>query len=227
MHRYKNLIILGTSHIAIQSVKQVENIINKYKPQIIALELDSKRLRALLSKKRKFTYKDVKKLGVKGFLFHFIGAWAERYLGKKVGTKPGAEMKEAIKLAKQHKLKIALIDQDIQITIRKLIKRLTTKEKLTFLKDLILPFSFKKQNIKFNLKKVPKQKTIERLIKQVKKRYPSVHNTLVTERNQIMANNLNKLILKYPDSRIVAIIGAGHEKGIIGELKLIQNKRQF
>ena len=72
---------------------------------------------------------------------------------------------------------------------------------------------------------MPKQEIIEKLISKVKERYPNVHYTLVTERNKIMANNLNKLILKYPKEKILVVIGAGHEKGIIGELKSIKNKK--
>jgi pheromone shutdown protein TraB len=41
-----------------------------------------------------------------------------------------------------------------------------------------------------------------------------------------MAKNLNKLILRYPEKKIFVIVGAGHEKGLIGELKLIKNKKQ-
>lgn len=223
MHRYKNLIILGTSHIAIQSVRQVERVIKTYAPDIIALELDKKRFQAILSKKRRFRLRDIKKLGMKGFLLNYLGAWAEKKLGKSVGTKPGAEMKKAIELARLNKKTIALIDQDIQITIRKLTNNITLKEKMRFLKDLLFPFSLKPQKIKFNLKKVPKTETIRKLIKTVKKRYPSVHHILVTERNIVMAKNLNKLILRYPNKMIFAIVGAGHEKGIIGELKLIEN----
>ncbi len=225
MHRYKNLIILGTSHIAIQSVKQVEDIIKKHKPKIITLELDKKRFLAIMSKKRKFTYEDIKKMGLKAFILNYLGSWAEKKLGKTVGTKPGAEMKKAIELAKKHKLKIALIDQDINITIKKLLKNITFKEKLRFVKD-IFTAPITKQKIKFDLKKVPKEKVIEKIIKKVQKRYPNLYLTLVKERNQVMAKNLNKLILRYPKQKIFVIIGAGHVKGIIGELKSIQNKKQ-
>ena len=42
--KYKNLIIIGTSHIAKQSLEEVQRTIEKEKPEIIALELDKKRL---------------------------------------------------------------------------------------------------------------------------------------------------------------------------------------
>jgi pheromone shutdown-related protein TraB len=225
MHKYKNLIVLGTSHIAIESVKKVEQIIKNYHPDLIALELDKRRFLAILSKKRKFTIRDIKRLGLKGFLINYIGAWAEKKLGKSVGTKPGAEMKKAIQLAKENRIRIALIDQDINITIKKLVKSITFKEKFRFFKDLFFaPFS--RQKIKFNLKKVPNPKLIKQLITKVKNRYPNIYYVIVEERNKIMANNLNKLILKYPEQKIFVIIGAGHEKEIIGELKSIENKKQ-
>ena len=224
MHRYKNLIILGTSHIAVQSIKQVENIIEKRKPDIIALELDIKRFKAILAKKRKLSFKDIKKLGIKGFILNTLGAWAENKLGKTIGTKPGGEMKKAIDLAKKYKLKIALIDQNIQLTIKKLIKNITLKEKLRFFKDLLFGASISRKEFKkLDLKKVPKQAIIKKLINKVKKRYPNVYYILVEERNKVMAKNLNKLMLHYPDKDIFAIVGAGHEKGIIGELKSIKN----
>jgi len=224
MHRYKNLTILGTSHIAIQSVKQVEKAVEKLKPGIIALELDKKRFQALISRKRRFTLKDVKRLGFKGFILNYIGAWAEKKLGKTVGTKPGAEMKKAIQLAKETKAMIALVDQDIQITIRKLIKNITLKEKMRFLKDLFLGTAISKREFKkLDLKKVPPHKTIVKLIKKVKERYPNVYHILIKERNKIMAKNLNELILQYPKKKIFAVVGAGHEEDIIGELKSIKN----
>jgi len=41
---YKNLVFLGTSHIAKQSLDEVKQYIEKEKPEIIAIELDAKRL---------------------------------------------------------------------------------------------------------------------------------------------------------------------------------------
>ena len=49
--KYKNLILVGTSHIAKQSLEEVERVIKEKKPEIIALELDKKRFFALTTKK--------------------------------------------------------------------------------------------------------------------------------------------------------------------------------
>ena len=76
MRRYQNLIIIGTSHIAIESIADVKSSILKSRPDIVALELDSLRLNAMLSgRKRKLSVRDILKLGVKAYLFSIIGAW--------------------------------------------------------------------------------------------------------------------------------------------------------
>ena len=129
---YKNLVILGTSHISIESVNEVESVIRSISPDVVALELDSKRFNALFSKKIRISILDIKSIGVKGFLFNLIGAFVEKKLGKLVGVSPGSEMKKATLVAKELKCKIALIDQDINITLNNISKRLTFKEKMNF-----------------------------------------------------------------------------------------------
>ena len=103
------IFILGTSHIARQSIEEVKRLIETEHPDIIALELDRKRLPALMSNaQRKVDFRAIRQIGLKGFLFSIIGAWAERKLGKIVGVAPGSEMKKAVILAKKNKKEIAV-----------------------------------------------------------------------------------------------------------------------
>ena len=218
--KYKNLTIMGTSHIAKQSLEEVERAIEEGKPDIIALELDRKRLYSLLKRnKDKIRIYDIKRVGVKGFMFALIGAWAEKKLGKLVGVAPGSEMKKAVMLAKKNKIKIALIDQDIEITLKRLSKSLTWKEKRNFVVDIIKAIFVRKTIIEFDLTKVPSRNVIKKLVGQVKKRYPNIYKVLIEERNSIMAENLRKIMETYPDKKILAIIGAGHEDDILRLIK--------
>lgn len=219
MLSYRNIYLLGTSHIAQESINQVKEFIEAKKPEIVAIELDQKRVYALFHK-RKLNIKDLRVLGVKGFLINFIGAYIEKKLGKLVGVTPGSEMKTAIKLAKKHKLTIALIDQDISITLKKLSKSITWKEKLRFIREVIKGIITRKPQIEpFDLRKTPPKETIEKIIQMVKQSYPNVYKVLVEERNHIMAKNLYSLMTNNPDKKIFAIVGAGHEEGIIKILK--------
>ena len=221
MYTIKNLILIGTSHISIESVKEVRETIESHTPDIIALELDLKRFKKIISnKEEKISLKDI---GKKGFLMNLVGVYIERYLGKKVGTKPGVEMKEAIKLAKKYKIKIALIDQDIQITLQKLRARFTFKEKLNLVKN-ILKSIFSSKRISFDLNKVPEQKLIKKLTLEIKRDYPSLYKTLIEERDEVMSSGLLKLMQE--NEKVVAVVGAGHIPGITKTVKWKLQKKK-
>ena len=218
--KYRNLIILGTSHIAKQSMDEVKKHIEEEKPDIIAIELDSKRLPALMSKgPRKIQLRAIRQIGVKGFVFSLIGAWAEKKLGKLVGVAPGSEMKQAVQIAKKNNIKIALVDQDIEITLKRLSKTLTWKEKWNFAADILKSIFTKGERIDFDLRTVPEKKIIRKLTLKLKERYPNVHKVLIEERNSVIAGNLRNLINSNPDKKILAILGAGHVDDVLELVK--------
>ncbi|MBI2657036.1 TraB/GumN family protein [Candidatus Woesearchaeota archaeon] len=209
--KYKNLVFLGTSHIAKQSLNEVKKLIEEEKPDIIALELDRKRLPALLSKgKRKIDFRSIRHIGLKGFLFSLFGAWAERKLGRLVGVAPGSEMKQAIKIAKKENIEIALVDQDIEITLQRLSNSIAWKEKRNFIADIFKALFIRKKELEFDLETVPDKKLIKKLTNQLKERYPNVHKVLIGERNRVIADNIKKLMNRNAGKKILVILGAGH-----------------
>ena len=210
-----NITIIGTSHIASQSLREVKEAIEKGKPDIVAIELDRKRFPALFEKKqRSIGFSDIFKVGIKGFLFAAFGAWAERKLGESVGMKPGAEMKAAVIEARKHKAKIALIDQDISITLRRLSFALTWKEKWNFLADIMKGVFGGKPEFSFDLRTVPANEVIKKMIGKLKVRYPNVYKVLIEERNVVMARNIKRLQKENPEKNILVVIGAGHKEGL-------------
>ncbi len=219
--RYKNIVLVGTSHIARESLENVERVILEEKPDLICLELDKKRLLALLSKKTKgrLSWKDIRRIGFKGYLFSLIGGYVQEKLGKKVGVIPGSDMLHAFKTAKKHQIKIALIDQDIEVTLKNFSKAITWKEKGRFVIDLIKGLIFRKNILNFDLTKVPEEELIQKLLAEVKDRYPNVYRVLVHERNMFMAKHLSEFSKSNPDKKILAVIGAGHEKEMIKLIK--------
>lgn len=224
MVNYNNLYIIGTSHIAPQSLNEVRNFIETNKPEIVALELDKSRLHAIVSGK-KGDKMSISKYGLKGYLFAKIGHYAEHKLGGQTGVKPGDEMKLAYELAQKHHLKIALIDQDIQITLKKL--KISWREKWNFLVDIVKGFynylMGKPPEISFDLRNVPSEELIVKMISQVKDRYPNLYNVLIEERNEYMAKKLFALMKMYPEAKILAVVGAGHANDIIEIVKGYRN----
>ncbi len=221
--QHKNLRIVGTSHISRDSINEVKAAFQDYKPNIVAIELDKRRLYALLHNlEAKASLSDIKRIGFKGFLFVLIGGWLQRKLGEYVGVSPGSELKTAVQLAQESNAKLALIDRDIEITMKRFSECFGWKEKLNLIRDLILsPFSKK---VKIDLSKVPEKTLIKKLMKETKKSYPGIYKALVEERNEIMAANLMLIMKHNPESRILAIMGAGHEDEVLRIIKAGEHK---
>ena len=227
--RYLNLTLIGTSHIAKQSVNEVRTAITD-ETDIVAVELDPRRLHALMHNvKNKLSLSDITRVGLTGFLFAAIGAWAQKKLGKVVNISPGADMLAAVKEAKRKNKQVFLIDQDIAVTLNRLSMTITWKEKLRFPYDIIKAVLFRKSEMErlglkdLDLSKVPPKDLIKKLTDELRQKYPNVHKVLVAERNTIMAKKISALMQQYPDKKIVAVIGAGHEEEM---LDLIRNHKE-
>jgi pheromone shutdown protein TraB len=149
-------------------------------------------------------------------MFSWIGAKMQSYLGKKVGFEPGIDMKNAIIAGKKVNAKIALIDQRIDITMRK-ISKIPLKEKFKLVLFILFsPFSRKNRKLlkKIDLRKVPEEKVVEALINDFKKKLPYMHKVLVEDRNKILAKNLLSIQKQYPRAHIISVIGAGHKSRV-------------
>ncbi len=219
----KNIRLIGTSHISKESILKVEQAISQFKPDIVALELDRNRYHALQDREAKgrFSFRDIWKIGLKGFLFALIGSYVTKKLADKIGTEPGADMLAAIHIAKAKELKIALIDQDIQITLRNFSRTFSWKEKGRIFVDIFNAVILRKTDFYFDVRKIPDEKTIVALLKKVKARYPNVYRSLIDDRNRYMAKRLASLMKQNPDKKIVAVIGAGHEKEMLELIKVL------
>lgn len=218
--------LIGTSHISRESIQQIRKTVEAVSPDIIAVELDRRRLLAVLEKRsRKVSLADIRHIGLKGYLFALIGGYVQEKLGKMVGVKPGAEMREAVQLAKERKIQLALIDQPIEVTLRRFSQALTWKEKFRMAGDVFRGIFQPQKQLhdfgldQFDLRKVPAEKVIEKMMTQLKLRYPNIHRVLVEERNIYMVKKLQELQQKYPEKNIVAVVGAGHKKEMEEMLK--------
>ena len=202
--------IIGTSHISRKSRAQVERVIRELRPQWVCVELDAKRLAGLRSGVRRQlpAGEMVRRVGVQGYLFSVFAGWAQRKLGAQVGMNPGEEMLAAVTAAREVGAKLALVDQDIEVTLRRL--RLTWRERLRLGWGLVKGLFGGGEVLEFDLDTVPKKSVIVVLMGQTRDRYPSLYRVLVTERNAVMARRVAR-IARESAGNVVVVLGAGHE----------------
>jgi len=218
--------VIGTSHIAQESVKAVREKILTEKPDLVTIELDAARFYDLMSphkKQRRVRLRDISKIGLFGWLFAVIGAFVQKRLGKQTGAKPGSDMKSAVLAARKAGSQIVLIDRSIAETVNRLSKNVPLREKWGLVWFLFFGWIFEKNEMKklsnFDLKKVPSSRVIHQLVEDFKHRFPNMHKVLVTERDDYMVTRIKLLEKRFPDANILVVIGAGHEEGMKKLLK--------
>ncbi len=209
----KRIILVGTAHVSDKSVNEVNEVIEREKPDIVAVELDRARFQALKGEEEVREI-NVRELLGEGKLYHFLIHWFLAYVQKKIGTdagvKPGAEMLAAIEKAEKTGARVALIDRDIQITLGRFWN------KMSFFEKLKLSFSLVGASLGFGAKEidmdtVTDEDVVTQLIAELRKLAPSAASVLIDERDAFMAK---KLLEVSGEGSVVAVVGAGHREGI-------------
>ncbi|MDI6885812.1 MAG: TraB/GumN family protein [archaeon] len=132
------ILLVGTGHVLEKSVKEVEEVIAREKPDVVAVELCAARYQALKGEMRDFSPKELLSAGNPFLILtHWLLAYVQRKIGKEVGIEPGADMMAAIKKAEELGCKIALIDRPIQITMQRFWKKMRFVEKLKMVFSII------------------------------------------------------------------------------------------
>ncbi len=204
----KSITIVGTAHVLKESVKEVEEIILSERPSAVCVELDPKRYYGLLTGERMNFADMIRTRGLQFGIVAGILQYLEQKIGEEMGVFPGKEMLTAAKHCKDIGANLYLIDRDAEITIEKMTK-IPLKEKFNLLKSFFLS-PFQEEEIQFDLT----EENIEYLSKEFHKIAPHLYHALITERNRIMAKKIEEI----EESRIVAVVGAGHLKRVVERL---------
>ncbi|HLD57677.1 MAG TPA: TraB domain-containing protein [archaeon] len=205
-----SIILVPTSHVAEESIQKIKEVIEKTKPDCVAVELDKNRYLALKSEQ----VSGKPNLGFTTNVIFTLLKKLQEKIGDIVGIMPGSDMLTAVETAKEKSIPVYFIDQDIQKTLEAL-KMLKLTEKLKLIK-YALTASFYiytgRGKEKIDLTKVPPEQLIDDALEVFKITFPQLYKILVEDRNQYMAANLKKLSENY--NTVVAVVGAGHYKGI-------------
>jgi pheromone shutdown-related protein TraB len=211
-----NIILIGTAHISKESVDEVRHAIETYTPDIVAVELCQRRFESI-SKKDKWENTPVSAM-IKSNNAYFMLAQTflssiQRKLGEEYGVEPGSEMMAAMQEAEKHSLKVALVDRDITVTLKRAWRTMGLREKVKvvweFLKAMI---GYDEEELKdFDLKELMKQDVISQMMEEFSSIAPSAAKVLISERDQYIAQ---KIFDESKKGKVLAVVGAGHINGI-------------
>ena len=119
----------------------------------------------------------------------------------------------AMQEAEKHNIKVALVDRDITVTLKRAWQKMGVREKFRviweFLKAML---GYDEEELEdLDLKELMKQDVISQMMEEFSKIAPSAAMVLISERDQYIAQ---KIFQESKKGKIVAVVGAGHINGI-------------
>ena len=218
----KTLIIIGTAHISKQSAELVEEVITAEKPDIVCVELDKQRLEALSNKKRweNLDLKSIiKEKQLSTLLINTLLSSYQKKLGKKLGVNPGLELLKAVEIARENNIPIELGDRDVRITLKRAWRSMSFWQKAKFMTMGLASVFDKEEITEEKLEELKNKDVLSELMNELGKTMPVLKEVLIDERDSYLA----KKIKESNGKKVVAVVGAGHLKGILKKIESDEN----
>lgn len=220
---HSSLRLLGTAHIATSSVEAVRQQIVEYQPDIVAVELCQSRYDTLVNDRRldkEGLLKVIKEGKAPMVLLQSMLSAEQRKLGLDEGQQPGAELLAAVQAGQEAGCEVALVDRDIQTTLRRAWKRMKFKEKWNLLRSL-LEEDDEDEDLDVN-ELLANTDLLSSMMDELKGFSPGAGEVLIDERDAYISAKLGALD---NNKRVLAVLGAGHLKGV--ERHLVQDERSI
>jgi pheromone shutdown-related protein TraB len=214
----KEIILVGTAHVSKKSKELVNHIIKEEKPDTVGVELCKQRFNTLKDKnswqKMKIT-KVIKEKKTFLLLSNLLLSSFQKKIGDKVDIEPGAEMIEAINVAKQEKLNVELLDRNIQITLKRAWSYLSFFDKTKLMVALTTSMFVTEKIDEKIIEKMKNNNIINEMMSELAKDFPKIKQILIDERDSYITTKILNTTFK----KMVVVLGAGHITGVIKQLK--------
>lgn len=214
--------ILGTAHVSKTSAEEVERLLETGDYDAVAIELDKGRHAALTDPDRwaEMDLFRVIREGKAGMVAASLalGAFQQR-LANQFGIEPGAEMRAALRVAKEAGLPVLLIDRDIGITLRRVYANVPWWQRLVLLSGLLGSVLSSEEISEEEIERLKEGDVLEATFAEFAEESKRLYVPLIAERDHYMAARLREEHQKKSYKNVLVVIGAGHLKGLVERLE--------
>ncbi len=214
----RRIVVVGTAHISHESVALVRRVIEQESPDVVCVELDERRHRAL-SDQGKWEALDLKTVirekQLSTLVVTLLLSAYQRRMGAALGAKPGQEMLEATLVAQAQGIPVRLCDRDVRTTLRRAWRSMTLREKMLFLSSGLAGLFERPNFTEEDLQRLRSQDVLSGLLEELGRTMPVLKRVLLDERDVYLAQRIREAEGK----TVVAVVGAGHVQGIVRELE--------
>lgn len=227
-----NIFIVPTSHASEKSSDQVRDAVDLYNPDLIAIELDQKRLQRLKTENtdREDDDRDkdddsgirdlignTKNVGLKGRIVLVLFSMMQSNIAEKLGIDLlGLDMMAGYEASVEEDIPLALVDMDMNKTFNRFSEEVSTREALgsvlKFMVAYIQISRMSEEDVDESLGKDAEEIDIEEAMEAMEEAFPTFKKVLIDERNQYIAQATHEAAEQIGDT--VLVIGAAHKKGV-------------
>lgn len=209
--------LLGTAHISKASADKVRELLKSGDYDCVAIELCYSRHRSIidpdaLAKMDLFqVIREGKATMVAASLA--LGAFQQR-MAEKLDIKPGAEMRTAIEVGDSLKMPVLLIDREIGTTLKRVYRRVGFWQRMNLIAGLMVSVVSRHEVSEDEIERLKEGDILESTFAQFAEEAKELYTPLVDERDKFMAARIKQEVRKGKHRHMLAVIGAGHLKGI-------------
>ncbi len=240
--------ILGTAHVSRASADKAQELIESKQHDVICIELCQSRFNAMTDPEAlaKMDLFDVIRSGKASMVTASLalGSYQQR-MAEQLGIEPGLEMKTSIKYAQELDLPLVVIDREVGTTLKRVYHNVPFWKRLYIIAGLFTSVVSRETVSEEEIEKLKTGDLLETTFAQFSEDANDLFVPLIDERDRYMTAKLLQALKDYPGKNLLAVVGAGHVKGmfnylekystdssynasdVISELDVIPNKRSW
>ena len=152
-----------------------------------------------------------------------LGAYQQR-LADQFGIEPGAEQRMALRLAEARRLPVLLIDREVGTTLRRASHNLGFFQRINLFTGLLAGLISRDKVTEEDVEQLKQGDILETAFAEFAQDRAELFAPLIAERDRYMAARLRQEADEHGYQHILAVVGAGHLKGLSEQLASDQGR---
>ncbi|MGF1547830.1 MAG: TraB/GumN family protein [Thiotrichales bacterium] len=216
--------LLGTAHVSRQSAEAVTRLLDSGDYDQVAIELCESRHTQIqdpdhLARMDLFrVVREGKAAMVLASLA--LGAFQQR-LAEQFGIDPGAEMRAAMRASDQHQLPLHVVDREIGVTLKRVYRSVPWWKRSTIFAGLVASAITREKIEEADIERLKQGDVLESTFQEFSEQSQEIYQPLIAERDRYMALNLFNIAREQTPRHLLAVVGAGHLKGLAEHLQAL------
>jgi len=212
--------LLGTAHVSRASAEKVEELLASGEFDAVAVELCESRYNALKDPDavaKMDLFKVIREGRVAMVAANLaLGAYQQR-LAEQFGIEPGAEQRAAIQMAQARDMPILRIDREIAVTLKRVAANVSWWRRLQLFMGLLGGVLTREEISEAQIERLKEGDMLETVFSEFAEDSQDLYRPMIEERDRYMVARLRQEAANASGQRVLAVIGAGHMKGMIAE----------